>query len=707
MTLLSSDEQNTLSALFNPQSIAVIGASSNPGKIGGAPVDYLLQHRYAGAIYPVNPRQTEIQGLPAYASLGDVGAPIDMAICAVPAKAVMPVMEDAAEAGVRSIVMFSSGFAETGAQGRMEQTRLAAFARGHAIRLLGPNCLGFMNNQAGVYATFTPALRMGVPLKGNIGLISQSGAFGVFALMLAQRRGLGISHFVSTGNEADVELSDALAYQALDPGTAVILCYLEGARDGRKLCAALELARTQRKPVVICKVGRSARGAAAAASHTASLAGCDDVYDGILRQYGVYRAHDIHELFDIGYACSVAPLPKSDRVGFITISGGAGVLMVDEAEAQSLQVPALPLEGQQAILDLVPFAAPSNPVDITGQVLNDPALFGQAIDLMLGAGHYDALVSFQAVTGVTPHHKPLVTEMWARLRAAHPALTVAVVSIFDEENRQFLAAQRCLAFEEPANAVRAVAALHRFARYFDRPRSAVVLPEPVSLSRSRYDEAAALDLLAQGGIPVVAHRVVTTPQQAAAAAEALGYPVALKVLSADIPHKSDVGGVVLDVTNGPQAQAAFAQVTGRPTAALPAARIDGALVAPMIRGGIECILGVVRDPVFGPVVMFGLGGILVEVIKDVTFRRAPFDLDEARRMIQEIHGYALLQGVRGQPPADVEHLAQVLSDLSLFAAANAESIESIDINPFIVLPQGHGGCAVDALVIATTTGESS
>ena len=261
---LSTHERAALGALFNPRSIAIVGASSNPAKIGGAPVEYLLRHHYRGAIYPVNRKQEQVQGLKAYQTLRDVGESIDMAICAVPAQAVMPALEDAAHAGVRSIVMFSSGFAETGGDGRRAQDELRAFVKQHSIRLLGPNCLGFLNNHQDVYATFTPALKIAAPLKGNIGLISQSGAFGVFALMLAQRRGLGISQFVSTGNEADIELADALAYQALDPATSVILCYLEGARDGRKLCAALELARAQHKPVVICKVGRSAQGAAAA-----------------------------------------------------------------------------------------------------------------------------------------------------------------------------------------------------------------------------------------------------------------------------------------------------------------------------------------------------------------------------------------------------------------------------------------------------------
>jgi acyl-CoA synthetase (NDP forming) len=660
----------------------------------------LLNQQYPGAIYPINPKQEKIQGLKAYRRLCDIGAPIDMAICAVPASAVMAAVEDAADAGVRSIVMFSSGFAEVGADGERAQRALRALVRERSIRLLGPNCLGYVNNHAGIYATFTPALKIATPLRGNIGLISQSGAFGVFALMLAQRRGLGISHFVSTGNEADVELADALAWQALDPATSVILCYLEGARDGRKLCAALELARARRKPVVMCKVGRSAQGAAAAASHTASLAGRDEIYDAVLRQYGVYRAENIHELFDIGYACSIAPLPASSELGIVSISGGAGVLMVDEAQRLGLNVAPLPEAGQKVILGRVPFASAVNPVDITGQVLNDPALLGDAVDTMLEHGNYGSLVSFQALTGISPQHKPLVTDLWARIRAAHPALTVAVVSIFDEENRDFLEAQRCLTFEEPAAAVRAIAALHAFNRHFARAPASIALPEPVALRGERLDEADALHLLADAGIPVVTSRVARSADEAASAAASLGFPVALKVLSADIAHKSDVGGVALRLDDGQAVRAAFSRIQESAVACVPDARIDGVLVAPMIEGGVECILGVSRDPVFGPVVMFGLGGVLVEVLKDVTFRRAPFDVDEARGMIREIRAWPVLCGVRGQPAVDIEALAHTLAALSRFAAANTDSIESIDVNPFIVRPKGQRSCAVDALVVA-------
>ena len=380
--------------------------------------------------------------------------------------------------------------------------------------------------------------------------------------------------------------------------------------------------------------------------------------------------------------------------------------MVDEAHSLGLTVPPLAAAGQRAILERVPFASAVNPVDITGQVLNEPALLGAAIDTMMQHGNYDALVSFQAVTGITPQHRPLVTEMWARLRAAHPALTVAVVSIFEPENRRFLEAQRCLAFEEPCAAVRAIAALRGFAVQFDTPREPIELPAPVDFKHACYDEAGALALLAAAGVPAVENRVANTADEAASAAATLGFPVVLKVLSADIAHKSDVGGVALRLADATAVRAAFERISADVAHAAPAARLDGVLVAPMIEGGVECIIGVACDPVFGPVVMFGLGGILVEVLKDVTFRQAPFGVAEAHRMMREIRGYAVLEGVRGQTAVDLDELAATLAALSRFAAANAARIESIDINPFIARPKGQRSCAVDALVIAAVPGKS-
>lgn len=689
-----------LDALFEPRSIAVVGASSNPEKISGMPLAFLKRHGFDGALYPVNPGAGEIQGLRAYPSLGAIDDTVDLAICAVGADRVDAAIDDAARAGVRAMVMFSSGFAETGEAGRQAQQRVLQRCRHAGIRLLGPNCLGFMNVRSNVYATFSPALSSGVPQPGPIAIVSQSGAFGMFALVRARERGLGIGWFVSTGNEADVDFADCVAHFADDPSVGVILGYLEGARDGERLVAAFEAARRQRKPVVVCKAGASAIGADAAASHTASLAGSDAVYDAIFRQCGVWRAHTIDELFDVGYAAAAGRFPNGRRLGVISISGGAGVTIADAAEEHGMQLPPLGRDARDAILARVPFAGAANPVDITGQVMNDLPLLGDACEWMLRDGTYDALISFQAVTGITPHHRDLLAPTWRRIRERHPELPVAVVTVFDEQNRRELEALGCLAMDEPSRAVRSLAALAWIREQFDRPAAS---PASATAARSTpppvvATEPQALAELAAAGMPVIEHRVVTCAEDAARVALQWNVPLAMKIVSPDIAHKSDAGGVALGVGSPDAARAAYARIVAAVSTAAPDAAIDGVLVAPMVRGGVECILGVQVDPVFGPVVMFGLGGVLVEVIGDVSFRRAPFDRDEARRMIDEVRGRRVLDGVRGAPAADVDALAAALVTLSRYAAANADWLESIDVNPFIVRAHGEGAVAVDALI---------
>jgi acyl-CoA synthetase (NDP forming) len=688
----------SLEPLFNPSSIAVVGASSDPGKISGMPIAFLKNFGYRGEIFPVNPRSAEIQGLRAWPSLEAIGRPVDMAICAVPAHLVAETVDQAAAVGVRSMVVFSSGFAEVGEEGRRAQGELSARARKAGIRLLGPNCLGLVNVASRVPATFTPALLSGLPRPGGIAIVSQSGAFGMFAFVRARERGLGISHFVATGNESDVEFADCVDYLIDDPAVKVVLGYVEGVRNGDRFVAAMCKAQAAGKPIAVCKVGRSELGAKAAASHTAALAGRDEVYDALFRQFGVFRAANLEELFDIGYAFDVSPPAQGNRLGIVSISGGAGVMMADSAERFGLDLAPMPQPEQARLLERVPFASAVNPVDITGQVLNDLTLLDDTLDSMADAG-YHAIASFQAVTGVTPAHRGLVTDTWSRFRVKHPGIVAAVVTVFDDVARRYLESHGVLAFEEPERAIRALGALAGFAR----PRAGEQSgrgkeagqhdPGPAPL-----DEAEALAWLGRAGVPVVHCLRAATSAEAVTAAESIGYPVVLKILSPDIAHKSDVGGVVLKLVDGNGVRQAFERVTQSVSKAMPEARIDGVLIAPMLPDGVEVIVGVFKDPVFGPLVMFGLGGVLVEILKDVSFRKAPFDRAEAHRMIREIRASHVLDGVRGTPPADVEALADLLSRLSHFADAYRDRFESIDINPVLVFERGKGVRAVDALV---------
>ncbi|RIX84166.1 acetate--CoA ligase family protein [Acidovorax cavernicola] len=695
-----SSQTESLSALFAPRSIAVVGASSNAQKIGGIPVDYQRRFGFAGALYPVNPNADRIQDLQAFPSLRAIGQPVDLAILAVPSALVDGALDDAIAAGVKGVVLFSSGFAEVGAEGAAAQARLGDKARAAGMRLIGPNCLGFMNVARHVYATFSPAPGVGLVKPGRIGLVSQSGAFGAYAYAMARARGVGLSLWATTGNEADVQVADCLAWLAQDPGTDVIMAYMEGCRDGPRLRAALALAQAHGKPVVMVKVGRTALGAEAAASHTASLAGDDAVYDAVFRQYGVLRARNLTEFFDLAHSAAVAGRPRDRSIGLFTVSGGVGALMADDASAQGLDVQPLSEAAQDTLRSWVPFAAPRNPVDITGQVTNDMTLMERTARVMLDDRGFASWMGFMAAAGASDAFWPVLRALVSSLREAYPDTLLAVSTLLTPERRAELEAMRCLVFADPSDGIRTIAALAGL-----KPAAAAVaapasIKAALTLAPGTMSEPDALALLADAGVPVVAHRVVHSADEAAAAADALGEAVVVKIVSADIPHKSDVGGVALGLRGGAQARAAFERTRDRALTARPDARLDGALVARMLTGGVECIAGVHRDPVFGPVLMFGLGGIHVETLRDVSLRVLPVTRDDALAMVRELRAFAILNGARGRPPVDLGAIADALCALADFAQRAGDSLDSAEINPLIARPQAEGGCvAVDALVV--------
>jgi len=695
-----SSQAESLSALFAPRSIAVVGASSSPQKIGGIPVDYQRRFGFDGALYPVNPKADRIQDLQAWPTLSAIGRPVDLAILAVPAALVDGALDDAIAAKVKGVVLFSSGFAETGADGMAAQARLGDKARAAGVRLVGPNCLGFMNIARNVYATFSPAPGVGRVSAGRIGLVSQSGAFGAYAYSMARARGVGLSLWATTGNEADVQFADCLAWLAQDPATDVIMGYMEGCRDGPRLRAALALAQANGKPVVMVKVGSTALGAQAAASHTAALAGDDAVYDAVFRQYGVLRARNLTEFFDLAHSAAVAGRPRDRSIGLFTLSGGVGALMADEASAQGLDVQPLSDAAQDTLRSWVPFAAPRNPVDITGQVTNDMSLLERSARVMLDDRGFASWMGFLAAAGASDAFWPVLRELVGSLRAAYPDTLLAISTLLAPERRAELEAMRCLVFADPSDGIRTIAALAGLKT--GAPPSAVpaLASNPLKLSPGTMSEPDALALLAEAGVPVVEHHVVRSADEAAAAAEAIGDAVVVKIVSADIPHKSDVGGVALGLRGAAQAKAAFERTRDRALTARPDARLDGALVARMLAGGVECIAGVHRDPVFGPVLMFGLGGIHVETLRDVSLRALPITRDDALAMVRELRAFAILDGARGRAPVDLDSIADALCALAGFALRAGDSLDSAEINPLIARPRADGGCvAVDALVV--------
>lgn len=698
----------SLSSLLAPASVAVIGASDDPSRIGGRPIHYFKAGGFQGPVYPVNPKRETVQGLTAYPTIGAVPEPVDFAIVALPAGVAVEAVRACADAGVKGCVVFSSGFAEADAAGRALQDEMTRIARETGMRIVGPNCLGLFNAALGFYPTFTTTLDRGLPQTGPLSIVSQSGAYGSHLYFLARERSLGMRYWITTGNECDVQVAECLRWLADDDGTEIIMAYIEGSTDPEALIDGFERARANRKPVIMMKVGRSAVGAEAAASHTAALAGADAIYDAIFRQYGVHRARTTQELMDIAYGCTRGIYPAARKLGLVTISGGVGVLMADTAEDYGLDVTPMPEDAQRELKEALPFAAVRNPVDITAQSFNQMSLVTTNMRIMLEKGGYDAIVAFfTSVAGSTLISEKLAAAL-AEGCAGHPDRLLVLSIIAPPEIVARYEAQGFLVYEDPSSAIAVIAALTRFGESFARaketPTRIAVAPPAEPLPRRTLGEAEAKRWLSAAGIPVVTETLATSADEAVAAFEGMNGPVVLKIASADILHKTEVGGVLLDRRDAGSVRAGFGTLLARAAERAPDARIDGVLVAPMVTGGVETILGVQHDPVFGPMVMFGLGGVFVEVLKDVTFRRAPFDAREARAMVDEVKGRALLDGARGAPPADIDALVRALVRLSRFAAAHAGTVETIDLNPFVVLPAGQGALALDALIVPRETG---
>lgn len=690
---------SSLDHLFRPRSVAILGASDDPNRISGRPVRYLLEGGFKGEIYPVNPNRETVQGLKAYPTLAATPGVPDVALLAVPAHLTEQAVRDCVEKGVRAAVIFSAGYAESGDDGLAIQKNITDIARAGNLRLLGPNCLGVFNPQIGFFGTFTQSLDREMPSAGPLGIVSQSGAYGSHIAYLARQRGLGINYWITTGNEADIDVAESLEWMAGQADVKVIMAYVEGVRDGERFRRALELARRNRKPIVVMKVGQSEIGAKAASSHTASLAGSDAIYDALFRQYGVHRAKTTEEQIDVAYACARGVFPKGNKLGVVTLSGGAGVLISDSAERYGLDVAPMPAAAQKKLKELLPFASVENPVDTTAQALNDMGLLARNIEVILDEGGYDSLIGFFTTVPNTRTLSGPLRNAIAQGCARFPDRLIALEMIADKDVVRSYEDSGFLVFEDSDRAVLALAALSRFAVAFERPAGPMAVPQAEPIGQDSLSEFQAKALLGQAGVPFLPEGLAGSSEEAGRLADEIGYPVVMKIVSADIEHKTEIGGVLVGVSDRDGVVEGYRTLRARAAEHRPDARIDGVLVAPMAGKGVETIIGVSSDPVFGPAVMFGLGGVHVEVLKDVTFRLAPFNRDEALRMIDDIRGRALLSGVRGAPPSDVDALADVLVNISGFAAAHRDDVETIDLNPVLVLPKGEGVVALDALVV--------
>lgn len=688
---------SSIKSILEPRSVAIVGASDSPNRIGGRSLAYMLKRSFDGDLYPINPQRQTVQGLRSYCSIADLPASVDTALVALPANLVPNAIDDLILNGVSSAVIFSSGFAEVGVEGAKVQADIAAKAKDAGMRLLGPNSLGLINTRRNFWGTFTSALEANWPEIGRVGIASQSGAYGSHILSLAMARGMGISSFVTTGNEADITTTDAIGWMAQDNDTDVIIAYLEGIQDSGKLAAALEMARLARKPVIVMKAGSSALGSIAAQSHTASLAGNDAVTDAVLREYGALRITNTQQALDFAEAACTRIYPVQNSLGVLTVSGGAGILIADDAERFELPMPEMPQEAQQQLIELLSFAATRNPVDCTAQAFNQIELIGDFGVKLVEAGGYKSLLIFLSHAGGHTSTVPALREQLKRIRDIAPDCLCVLSLIASQEVTDLYRQDGFLVFDDPSRAVAAIAAMGRLGQGFARIR----LPRPSPLAHIKAlesvpNEKECKTIFAAAGIASPVEYLVNSEEEAALKAHDIGFPIVMKIVSPDIPHKTEIGGVLIGVDGEEKARTGYTTLIERAQRARPNAKIDGILVAQQIDNGVECLMGIQCDPVFGPIAVFGLGGIFVEIMQDVVLRQCPFGEVEAEEMIRSIKGFELLNGARGTLPVDIPSLAAMLSRLSTLAMALGPNLQSIDINPVIATP--NGAWAVDGLI---------
>lgn len=705
MKKANTDPAQGIRELLNPKSVAVIGASRRPGSIGGAIVANIKRDGFRGPIYPVNPNADEVLGLRAYPTVSAVGAPVDLAVVSVPAHLVEQAVDDALEAGVRSFVIITSGFAEASEEGRVVQQRLLDKVRAAGGRMVGPNCMGTINTDPAVRlnTTFTPIW----PPEGNIGILSQSGALGLTILDQVKNLNIGISSFVSVGNKADVSSNDLLQYWSDDPNTDVIVLYLESFGNPRKF-ARLAPRVVRRKPVVAVKAGRSAAGTRAASSHSAALANLDVAVDAVFEHAGVIRTNSLEEMFDVAAFLSTQPIPAGPRVGVVTNAGGPGILLADACEAHGLSLPELSNNVVDRLRDILPpHAGFANPIDLVGS--DSPELYAKTIRLVGEDPNIDSLIVIFI--------PPLVTTRPEEVAAA-VADAAGDIPTFKPVQSVFLSVRgtpamlssgtrrRIPSYSFPENAALALAKAYHYGRWRRQPEG-----NPVQLSDDAVGKIRAVidravkeipepgwietedlsTVLTEAGISFAQSESVAL-KDAAAAADRIGYPLVAKVVAPSIVHKSDVGGVIMGLNSADEVSRAVEELTGRLNAI--GITLERVILQREVSEGIEALVGVTTDPVFGPLVVCGMGGVHVELLKDVSFRITPVTHTEAAEMIDELRSAPLLKGYRGAPPGDRAALESLITRVSALIEVIPE-LQELDLNPVKVLPPGRGVVAVD------------
>jgi acetate---CoA ligase (ADP-forming) len=704
-----------LKSLFHPRSVALIGASTEQNKLSGRPFRFFREFGYAGNIYPVNPKYTEIAGVPCFAKLSDIPGEVDLAVITLPASAVPQALEECGAKGVKAAAIISSGFAEVGGEGLRLQDELQRIAAANGIAICGPNCSGFVYFPEKVTATFSVGLDVGFPEPGPAAFISQSGALSSYILGAAKERGLAFRYWITTGNECVLSFTDYLQYVLEDPEVRLVLGYLEDARDGEAFQAAARRALTLAKPLIIMKTGRSEAGARASVSHTGSLAGADEVYQAVFSKNGVLRAENLDELFDLALLAQAPRRPRRKRVQVVSISGAAGILMADVGNEFGLEFPDLTDPTKDELEKIMPtFASIANPMDVTAEAVARPGLLTQAAEVILKDPNVDNLVMF---FGIVPGaHEKLATAMAQVAQGTDKLVVMTWFPLPRQDIWMNLARAGVPVFPEPARGIRALGKMAQYVATRERilslqpapsakrtnlgPEIDRILDQANNQGRKALSEVEAKSLLKAWGLAVPRGGLARNAEEALSLASSIGRPVALKACSPDLLHKTEAGVIRLGLKTPEEVQSAFEEILGKAKKWNQEARLDGVLVEEMIGGETrEVIVGTRRDLRFGPVVTFGLGGIFVEAIRDFVVWPAPLTLDEAREMIRRIRGYRILTAFRGRPAADLEAVAQVLYDVGQLACQWQEHIAELEINPLFVLPEGSGVIVGDALAV--------
>jgi acetate---CoA ligase (ADP-forming) len=705
MSNWTSDQLDSIHRMLNPASIAVVGATPRL-QYGGRFLRAALQAGERVRVYPVNPRYDEIMGVKSYPTLQDVPETPDVVGIVVPYHQVMPTLEECARKQVRSAIIISAGFAERGDGGRRDlQRQIGTFARQSGIRVSGPNCLGVANVKAGIWACAGSRLVMSG--GGPIALVSQSGAsaFGPF-LTRAVDLGIGYSYIVTTGNEADLESSDFIRYLLDDPDTRVIACFIEGFKDGRKFMEVARLAAECNKPIVLIKIGRSPAGAKAATSHTAAMTGADAVHDAVFKQYGVLRVEDYDELLETAQFLAYSPPLTKEGVSIVSHSGGISSLTADKCGQMGLPLPDLTASSRDGLNEVLKgFGWAANPADVTTYANSES--FPQILRYMVEGPEVGTLVVASA--GADSQARQVI-ELRDTTDKALAFLWTGSLTATDGLNQ--LKASKIPVFLSPDRLARGLRSKVEYQRWRERCLMAGDEPLPpmsvwqrealqdlAGLGRRTLTEHEARRFLAHWEVTGVREERTTTIDAALAAAGRIGYPVVLKVESPDIPHKTEAGVVRLNVQSDVELRQAYTEIMHNAERHAPNAQVLGVLVQEMVRGGIEAIVGLSRDPLFGPVLLFGMGGIFVELYQDVALRACPITQSDAREMLQEVKGARLLEGFRGYPAADVDALVHLLVRISHLGHQCEREIRELDLNPLLVLPRGQGVRAADALIV--------